>query len=930
MLKMSIPDDDGAGGGGGAGSEVVIPQTAEEAGDVLAELGKGSFFGEKALMTNERRAASCIAITDVVCFSLDRRSFKDLLSSVEDILGSYSQQHYSTNDSTLQTLPLARHVGTYKAFLAAALRAEVDLTENEVRVDEMPASRALVEYMSSFVPELGLRGMIEKAMADMQATCNAEASRVIIYDQVHSSAVVFDSRQLVPSPQTVSLSHAGIAGWCILNTSVVVSPDVKADFDSKALDIADAPKLSLVARGLNGISEEGEGDDEEDEVELPTTWWQSQQHLDEMMGAVATYSIISVPVHDSSDKVVGVVQCLNRLSAAQTKDQERRIGNMRKTSHKRRESGLLGATPGIVRSARTRAEPFTKRDEQFCVGFADGFGLCLEERNPEVHAVTGTQDFLSLQDVKHYFRVKALRADNLPTPLKRKGVQACITAFVYHGKTRLCEPVESQHVDLEVQVAPHNIADRLEAQDAALQKKKKKRSSSQIYTIASSVWNSPLAPRIRFCDLPLATKIMFQVSYSDGTVVGWAGCKLLGRDKMLQAGKITLKLWPGELNDFTAGSATSLDNAFGPPETPEIQISLLKLSQPIVAAGQLTSRIRTASEASPSEGKVTVTGAAYMPVGNHEDTRLDMGQYLSRKEDIAHILGKDPLQELSPDDKVLLWSCREHLTEIPEALPKVLLSVRWDDYQCVEQAHRLLDEWVRPQPLDALQLLDMKFPDPVVRAYAVSCLEQLDDADLKLYMLQLTQVLKFEMFADSALARFLLRRALRHPRQIGHVFFWYLKAEMHIPEVSVRYGALLEQYLRNCGEHSTDLGHQRFVMTKLEDIAMKVKAADGKGARLATIQAELPQIVFPESFQLPLSPEMVARGLVVSKCRVMSSKKLPLWLTFEDSQQEGQSISVLFKAGDDLRQDQLTLQILGIMDKLWKAEGLDLCMSPYR
>ena len=36
------------------------------------------------------------------------------------------------------------------------------------------------------------------------------------------------------------------------------------------------------------------------------------------------------------------------------------------------------------------------------------------------------------------------------------------------------------------------------------------------------------------------------------------------------------------------------------------------------------------------------------------------------------------------------------------------------------------------------------------------------------------------------------------------------------------------------------------------------------------------------------------------------------------------------QAGDDLRQDQLTLQVLGLMDRLWRAEGLDLCMSAYR
>jgi len=54
-----------------------------------------------------------------------------------------------------------------------------------------------------------------------------------------------------------------------------------------------------------------------------------------------------------------------------------------------------------------------------------------------------------------------------------------------------------------------------------------------------------------------------------------------------------------------------------------------------------------------------------------------------------------------------------------------------------------------------------------------------------------------------------------------------------------------------------------------------------------------------------------------------------LWLVFVNADEGKDNIVVMFKAGDDLRQDQLTLQVLNIMDKLWKASGIDLCLSPY-
>ena len=65
----------------------------------------------------------------------------------------------------------------------------------------------------------------------------------------------------------------------------------------------------------------------------------------------------------------------------------------------------------------------------------------------------------------------------------------------------------------------------------------------------------------------------------------------------------------------------------------------------------------------------------------------------------------------------------------------------------------------------------------------------------------------------------------------------------------------------------------------------------------------------PSTFQLPLNPYMVCKSINIDKCRVMNSKKRPLWLNFVNSKVGGKPHVVLFKSGDDLRQDLLTLQV---------------------
>lgn len=61
----------------------------------------------------------------------------------------------------------------------------------------------------------------------------------------------------------------------------------------------------------------------------------------------------------------------------------------------------------------------------------------------------------------------------------------------------------------------------------------------------------------------------------------------------------------------------------------------------------------------------------------------------------------------------------------------------------------------------------------------------------------------------------------------------------------------------------------------------------------------------------------------------MESKKKPLWLTFKDAVPGNENLVLMLKVGDDLRQDALIMQLLRVMDNLWKREGLDMQMKLY-
>ncbi|KHJ81280.1 hypothetical protein OESDEN_19034, partial [Oesophagostomum dentatum] len=88
-----------------------------------------------------------------------------------------------------------------------------------------------------------------------------------------------------------------------------------------------------------------------------------------------------------------------------------------------------------------------------------------------------------------------------------------------------------------------------------------------------------------------------------------------------------------------------------------------------------------------------------------------------------------------------------------------------------------------------------------------------------------------------------------------------------------------------------------------------------------------------EKIDSPLDPSNALGHLRIDKCRVLGSAKMPLLLSWQNrspmSEYHLPSYEIIFKNGDDLRQDMLVLQVLEVMDTIWKRNQLDCCLSPY-
>ncbi|CAM4663998.1 unnamed protein product [Lepidochelys olivacea] len=386
--------------------------------------------------------------------------------------------------------------------------------------------------------------------------------------------------------------------------------------------------------------------------------------------------------------------------------------------------------------------------------------------------------------------------------------------------------------------------------------------------------------------------------------LGWVTTPLFNFRQVLTCGRKLLGLWPATQDNSSARSSAP---NFNQPDSVILQIDFP------ASAFNVKFTSPPAAEFSPKY--------EFRSLGEEDQRKL------------KEVMQKESLYWLTDADRKRLWEKRYFCHEQPGSLPLLLTSAPSWEWACLPDIYALLKQWTYMHHQDALGLLHATFPDQEVRRTAVHWIDSMSDAELLDYLPQLVQALKYECYLDSPLVRFLMKRAICDLR-ITHYFFWLLKDGLKDSQFSIRYQYLLAALLCCCGKGlREEFDRQCCLVNTLAKLAQQVREA-APSSRQAILRDGLVHVkqFFSAngSCRLPLSPSLLVKGIVPRDCSYFNSNAVPLKLSFQNVDALGENIRVIFKCGDDLRQDMLTLQMIRIMNKIWVQEGLDMRMVIFR
>ncbi|CCD61196.1 Phosphatidylinositol 3-kinase catalytic subunit type 3 [Caenorhabditis elegans] len=205
--------------------------------------------------------------------------------------------------------------------------------------------------------------------------------------------------------------------------------------------------------------------------------------------------------------------------------------------------------------------------------------------------------------------------------------------------------------------------------------------------------------------------------------------------------------------------------------------------------------------------------------------------------------------------------------------------------------------------------------------------------------------------ASGDLATFLIDYALASPK-VSNYLYWHLKTEIESTKESKEEHSKMYQNIqdrlmealvkRPDTRAQVDSLHQQQIF--VEDLIILMNEAKARGGRLnesksaefRTMLSRAKHMLDLKGVHLPLDPSFRLSSVIPDTASFFKSEMMPAKISFKVLQPNGKAdrnipeeYTVIFKTGDDLRQDQLIQQMVRLIDIILKKGQLDLKLTPY-
>lgn len=320
--------------------------------------------------------------------------------------------------------------------------------------------------------------------------------------------------------------------------------------------------------------------------------------------------------------------------------------------------------------------------------------------------------------------------------------------------------------------------------------------------------------------------------------------------------------------------------------------------------------------------------------------------------------------KLAPEESYLFWKFRYHLLNRKNCLTKILNSVNWGESKSENEfLNNILSQWSVIDISDILYMLSFKFcVNPLyvkhihsnmnkVRIFAVNQLSKLSNDEIEFVLLQLVQALRYEDPESSSLKNYLIKRCF-NDITLATSLFWFLNVEADEEgetkerelKVVAYYKEILELFKNKMSDTvSEGISSQLELRNKLINVAneiRKYKSKEQKTTKLPNIikQGGICDLTNLGNATLPIMPKAKVTSVIPEKILIFDSAKWPIKYSLKVSSDTQQYVEkdnpsiydIMFKYGDDLRQDQLILQIIAYMDNLLRKVKIDMEFTTYK